>query len=94
VFHWGAKPKEFRFHPHVVFLGYFTVFEGAFLALPINSGGGAGGRSSNCMWIAKRSLPSCAMIVELPGSLCDLGNGNTLFLRFFITTVMPRVPGQ
>jgi hypothetical protein len=34
------------------------------------------------------------MIVELPGSLCDLGNGNTLFLRFFITTVMPRVPGQ
>jgi hypothetical protein len=28
---------------------------------------------------------------EIPGSSGGFGNGNTLFLRFFITTVMPRV---
>src|ERR1700722_5194562 len=32
------------------------------------------------------------MIVEIPGSSSGgFGNGNTLFLRFFITTVMPRL---
>jgi len=40
-------------------------------------------------YIAKRSLPIWQMIVEVPGSLGGFGNGNTLFLRFFITTVMP-----
>ena len=93
MFHGCAKPKEFRFDPHVISGGYFTVFEGVFRTprFNISTGGGAGGRSSNCMWIAKRSLPICAMIVEVPGSLCGFGNGNTLFLRFFITTLMPRI---
>ncbi len=46
----------------------------------------------NRIWIAKRSLPTWAMIVEIPGySSGGFGNGNTLFLWFFITTVMPRV---
>jgi len=71
--------------------GYFTAFEGAFLALrfSITTGGAAEGKSSICMWIAKRSLPIWAMIVEVPGSSSGLGNGNTLFLRFVMTTVMP-----
>ena len=73
--------------------GYFTAFEGDFLALRfhITTGGAAGGKSSICMWIAKRSLPIWAMIVEVPGSSTGLGNGNRLFLRFFMTTVMPPV---
>jgi len=44
--------------------------------------GDAGGRSSTCIWIAKRSLPIWQMIVEIPGSSGGFGNGNTLFLRF------------
>lgn len=43
------------------------------------------------LWIAERSLPIWAMIVEVPGSCGGFGNANTLFLRFFITTLMPRV---
>jgi len=72
---------------------YFTILEGALLVLRFNiaTGGGAGGRSSMCMWIAKRELPIWAMIVEVPGSSGGLGNGNTLFVRFFMTTVMPRI---
>jgi hypothetical protein len=71
--------------------GYFTILEGAFLVPRLNTtnGGGAGGRSSICVWIAKRSLPIWAMMVEVPGSSGGFGNGNTLFLRFFIKTVMP-----
>jgi hypothetical protein len=67
--------------------GYFTILKGAFLALrvPITTGGGAGGRSSTCIWSAKRSLPIWQMIVEVPGTSDGLGNGNTLFLRLFIT---------
>jgi hypothetical protein len=68
-----AKPKEFRsicslFH-------YFTILGGVFLALrfDITTGGGAGGRSSTCIWIAKRSLPIWAMIVCIPGSSSRFG---------------------
>jgi hypothetical protein len=34
------------------------------------------------------------MIVLLPGSFGSFGNGNALFLRFFIEPVMALVPGQ
>ena len=90
-FHGGSEPEEFRFNPHV-FPGYFTIVEAAFLALRfgMNSIGGTGGRSSTCIWIAKRSLPIWQVIVEIPGPSGGFGNGNTLFLRFFITTVIPR----
>ena len=58
----------------------FTILEGAFLALrfTITTGGCAGGRSSTCMWSAKRWLPIWQMIVEPPGSSGGFGNGNTL----------------
>jgi hypothetical protein len=93
-FHRGAEPKEFRFHARAVFLHYFAILEDAFLALRfgINSGNGAGGRSSTWMWSAKRSLPIWQVIVEVAGSSGGFGNGNTLFLRSFITTLMPRIP--
>jgi hypothetical protein len=95
-FHWGSKPQEFRFHLHVASGDYFTILEGAFFAPRFHSttGGGAGGRCSNCIWIAKRSLPIWAMIVVNPGSSGGSGNGNTLFLRLFIPPVIPLVPGK
>ena len=72
----------------MLFRPYFTIFEGAFFVLRfgITTGGGAGGRTSIRTWSANRSLPICAMIVEIPDSS---GTFNTLFLRFFMTTVMP-----
>jgi hypothetical protein len=43
---------------------YFKILEDALaLRFRIATGGGAGGRSSTCIWIAKRSLPIWAMIV-------------------------------
>jgi hypothetical protein len=95
-FDWGAKPKEFRFHLHAVSGDYFTIPIGAFLALrfDITNGGDAACRSSICIWIAKRSLPIRATMVEVPGSSGGLGKGNMLFLRFFTGPVMPRVPDQ
>ena len=76
----------------ILFSGYFTIVEAAFLALRfgISSGRSARGRSSIWMWSAKRSLPIWQVIVEIPGSSGGFGNGNTWFLRFLITTVMPR----
>ena len=75
---------------------YFAILERAFLALrfDITTGGAAGGRSSICIWIAKRSLPIWAMIVGVPASSGAFGNGNTLFVRFFIGPLMPLVLGQ
>jgi hypothetical protein len=34
------------------------------------------------------------MIVEATGSSGGVGNGNTFFWRFSITTLMPHVPGK
>jgi hypothetical protein len=90
-FYWGTKPKEFRFHLHVVLLDYFVILGVAFLAFRfhISTGGAAGGRSSTWIWIAKRSLPIWAMIVDPDSSSGGIGNGNTLFLGLFIGPVMP-----
>jgi hypothetical protein len=89
--HRATKLKEFRFHLHVAGT-HFTSSEVAFLALRfgMTTGGTGGGKSSAHIWIAKRSVLIWAMIVEIPDSSSGgFGNGNTLFLRFFMTTVMP-----